>query len=315
MKKTFFSNGKLLLTGEYLVLDGATALALPTRYGQYLDVSHSNKSGIHWKSFDADESVWFEAEIPFNSILENYQEYENPEINTLVKILHEAWLVNPEVLENEKGFSITTRLTFPRNWGLGTSSTLINNIAEWFEIDAFDLLAKSFGGSGYDIACAQNVTPILYHLDNGKPVIKRAAAFNPHFADNLYFVYLNRKQNSRQAIDAYRMRRNRIAPVRTKIDALTQKILRTASLNDFCIAIEEHESIMSEVLGLPTIKTLAFPDFNGTIKSLGAWGGDFILAATTEDPKEYFKAKGFEVIIPYKEMILDVGIDFSQGDF
>lgn len=35
---SFKSNGKLLLTGEYLVLDGAVALALPTKMGQIMTV-------------------------------------------------------------------------------------------------------------------------------------------------------------------------------------------------------------------------------------------------------------------------------------
>ncbi len=35
---TFRSNGKLLLTAEYLVLDGARAIALPTKLGQSLTV-------------------------------------------------------------------------------------------------------------------------------------------------------------------------------------------------------------------------------------------------------------------------------------
>ena len=34
---------------------------------------------------------------------------------------------------------------------------------------------------------------------------------------------------------------------------------------------------MSELLDTKTIKELLFPDFSGTIKSLGAWGGDFVL--------------------------------------
>ena len=34
LKKDFYSNGKLLLTSEYVVLDGAIALAIPTRLGQ-----------------------------------------------------------------------------------------------------------------------------------------------------------------------------------------------------------------------------------------------------------------------------------------
>ena len=52
MEKTFYSNGKLLLTGEYVVLDGATALAIPTKYGQYLEISASEKKGIRLAVFE-----------------------------------------------------------------------------------------------------------------------------------------------------------------------------------------------------------------------------------------------------------------------
>ena len=43
MEKTYYSNGKLLLTGEYVVLDGAEALAVPTRFGQNLTVKQVKK--------------------------------------------------------------------------------------------------------------------------------------------------------------------------------------------------------------------------------------------------------------------------------
>ena len=47
----FHSNGKLLITGEYLVLDGALAMAVPTKYGQRLEVSlHESFSGIRWEA-------------------------------------------------------------------------------------------------------------------------------------------------------------------------------------------------------------------------------------------------------------------------
>jgi mevalonate kinase len=301
LKKTFYSNGKLLITGEYTVLDGAKALALPTKTGQYLDIEPTDGTIIKWTSFDADGTIWYDAEFLLDDIKENKQHTAQPETNTLIKILHEAWLENPETLKS--GFTITTRLTFPRQWGLGTSSTLINNIAQWFDINAFNLLVKSFGGSGYDIACAQNDTPIIYQLENSSP-INQPVNFDPAFTDNLWFVYLNRKQNSREAIKRYRELRNSIAPVITKIDALTQKVLNTDSLSVFCTALEEHEAIMAQLLGLPTMKQLIFPDFNGTIKSLGAWGGDFVLAVANENPEAYFKSKGFETIIPYKDMIL-----------
>lgn len=81
------------------------------------------------------------------------------------------------------------------------------------------------------------------------------------------------------------------------------------------MAVEEHETVMSGILKLPTVKALVFPDFIGTVKSLGAWGGDFILAAANENPETYFKSKGFDVIIPYKDMILDAGIDLSENGF
>ena len=69
MKQTFYSNGKLLLTGEYVVLDGALALALPTKFGQNLIVEPISSEQILWKSFDQDGSTWFEDEFTFDEII------------------------------------------------------------------------------------------------------------------------------------------------------------------------------------------------------------------------------------------------------
>ena len=66
MKKEYYSNGKLLITGEYLVLDGAKAFALPTKFGQNLIVEKGNNEAINWKSYDADGSIWFEEIILFS---------------------------------------------------------------------------------------------------------------------------------------------------------------------------------------------------------------------------------------------------------
>ena len=44
--------------------------------------------------------------------------------------------------------------------------------------------------------------------------------------------------------------------------------------------------------------------FNGVIKSLGAWVGDFILVIAKENPSGYFKERGFRTIVSYKDMIL-----------
>lgn len=305
MKKEFYSNGKLLITGEYLVLDGAKAFALPTKFGQNLIVEKGNIQEIKWTSFDSDGSIWFEYTFLFEDISKKKTFEEIASIkNTLIEILHEAYLLNPDLLQEDKGYKVTTKLSFPRNWGLGTSSTLINNIAQWLKIDAFVLLNNSFGGSGYDIACAQNDTPILYHLENGNPVVEKVT-FEPEFTKNLYFVYLDKKQSSKAAIAFYHNNKNNdLIQIIAKNDALTQQVLKSKNLEEFSSNLEEHEANMSNILEMSTIKESLFPDFDGVIKSLGAWGGDFVMAISKENPRDYFEEKGFRTIIPYKDMIL-----------
>ena len=305
MKKEFYSNGKLLITGEYLVLDGAKAFALPTKFGQNLIVEKGKNKEIKWISYDADGGIWLDFQLSFQDILKKNTVGESESVkNTLIEILHQGYLLNPDFIDNSEGYNITTQLTFPRNWGLGTSSTLINNIAQWLKIDAFVLLNNSFGGSGYDIACAQNDSPILYHLDNGKPIIQ-TVTFEPKFAENLHFVYLDKKQSSKASIASYYNNKNKeLAEEIIVNNKITSAVLKAKTLQEFALALEEHEAEMSTILEMQTIKESLFPDFNGIIKSLGAWGGDFVLAISKENPSDYFNKKGFRTIIPYKDMIL-----------
>jgi mevalonate kinase len=307
MIKEFYSNGKLLITAEYLVLDGAKSLALPTKFGQSLSLEITNKPAIiSWQSFDANGDCWFETEINFQSIIDFPNESKAESIeNTLLRILIEAFKLNPKFLENATiGYHITTKLTFPRNWGLGTSSTLINNIAQWVEVDSFELLNKSFGGSGYDIACAQNNTAITYELQNEMPIVK-PIEFQPKFKDCIYFVYLNKKQNSKTAIENYRSKKLHLQSEILEISGITESVIKgDLSLEYFQNKLIRHEVILSHILETPTIQQTYFNDFNGVIKSLGAWGGDFVMIISENNPKSYFKAKGYETILTYNEMIL-----------
>jgi mevalonate kinase len=303
MEQTFYSNGKLLITGEYLVLDGAKGLALPTKYGQYLKVTSGELGKIQWASFDSDNSIWFEETFSFNEII-NFNLKDNlSERETLIKILHEAHLLNTGLFNSSIGFTVSTVLTFPKLWGLGTSSTLINNIAQWFQIDAFELLKNSFGGSGYDIACAQNNSPILYQLINGLPMVEKIN-FNPNFTDCIYFVYLNKKQSSKIAIQNYYKNHTNLSAEIPLINTLTTAICNSRSMAEFSTLLEQHEEIMSPILELSTVKELLFSEFDGSIKSLGAWGGDFVMVVSKNNPTYYFENKGFKTIVPYKDMIL-----------
>ncbi len=296
--KTYHSNGKLLITGEYAVLDGALSLALPTQKGQTLCVI-PKENGFSWKSFDLNGQIWYEMDDKSTK----FGDLSGKITETLIKILDIATELNPDFAKKLKNCSVETHLEFERDWGLGSSSTLINNIAQWAEVNPFELLFKSFGGSGYDIACAKNDTPILYQLENEKPKTY-PLRFNFPYKNQIYFVHLNQKQNSKEGILLYKTisksKKNLIAT----ITEITENIIRTNSLSDFCTLIDQHEQVISDFLKLPKVKDLYFSDFQGSIKSLGAWGGDFVLAISNEGNAEnYFKKKGFPTVIPYQGMI------------
>lgn len=304
MEDTYRSNGKLLLTGEYVVLDGALSLALPTTLGQRLTVEKNKTSKIKWTSIDHNGSVWFESEIDIANILSQKPlNTDNAILRRLIQILRAVLSQNPNALDAHQGLSITTTLEFDRSWGLGSSSTLINNLATWANIDAFQLLKDTFGGSGYDIACAHHDTSILYQLNNSRPNIE-PVEFRPSFSDQLYFVYLNAKQDSRQGIAKYRLLNKANKNTIERITTITQDMLVCDSLDAFEALLTAHELIISELIGQPPIKQRLFPDYTGAIKSLGAWGGDFILVSGTTNPKAYFDSKGYRIILRYSDLIL-----------
>ncbi len=310
MNKHYYSNGKLLITGEYAVLDGALSLALPTKYGQSLNISSIEGDNIVWKSYTNTEEIWFETTLELADIKQyvpvsktGTTTLEASVRETLLRILNAAYHLNSNFLKNTKGLMVETHLNFPRDWGLGSSSTLINNIAQWAQVDAFKLLWDSFSGSGYDIACAQHKTPILYHLKKDIPVVE-AVSFDPPFKNQLYFIHLNQKQNSRDGIAQYRERESDLLHLISAVNRITKKLLKCKDLQEFNALIDEHEQLIADNLQMETVKAKLFPDFPGSIKSLGAWGGDFILATGTKETISYFNKKGFKTVIPYSEMIL-----------
>jgi len=307
----FISNGKILLTGEYAVLNGAKSLALPTKAGQSMEVSNGEKNEISWTSYDMNQQVWFQAKFEINQgdffVLLLPEDQTKPEIKEtarrLKQILSAAYQQNSEVFSENKGYNIITRLDFNRKWGLGTSSTLINNIAQWLEINPYTLLRESFGGSGYDIAAAGSDFPVTYQLTE-KGQVSFTADFNPPYRDQLFFVYLNKKQNSREAIAHYRNQpEGSVVDLTEKISGITEQIIKCEGLEEFTLLLKAHETLISKAINLPRIQTELFPDYPGFIKSLGGWGGDFVLATGGESEKDYFRRKGYQTIFNYQDLI------------
>lgn len=291
-----------MLTGEYVVLDGATALAIPTKYGQSLKVEPSSQPGVRWTSAYMDDEVWFDFQYSF-------QDLESPDVilhdvlaDVLLDVLRFAKKLNGSFLDGSTNCKVTSTLNFSRDWGLGSSSTLINNIAQWADVDPYALLEKTFGGSGYDIAVAQKGHPLLYTLESGSRTVEEVK-LDWGFTDQLFFVHLNRKQDSREGIERYRSSHKDKEGAIERITAISNALPQCASLSAFGDFIEEHEAIISEIIEMPTVQSQLFDDYPGSIKSLGAWGGDFILATGDVSDQDYFKNKGYETVVPFSTMI------------
>lgn len=308
---SFFSHGKLLITGEYVVLDGALSLAIPTKYGQRMEVefrdSEEVDNTLSWYSIDSEGETWYREEFLINefdnvaprSVRLNPTDLCNINVvsDSLVKILNKACAMNPLFLEGGS-YTVRTYLDFPNNWGLGSSSTLICNIAKWAEVDAFELSEASFGGSGYDIAVGMLGGDILYRSLE----LWEGYVYNPPFRGQLYFVHLNEKQNSREGIALYKQKSINTKLIE-RVSNLTEELIACQDFNAFQELITEHESLIAGQIEMLTVKEKFFVDYPFAIKSLGAWGGDFILACGDENTPNYFKKKGYTTVFNYFELI------------
>ncbi len=299
------ANGKILLSGEYLVLDGALALACPVRFGQSLLVKpRAQAEGLSWQSKDSDGSIWFstEYELPYLGVVETS---DRSAAEMLASIIRDCQRQNPAFLHDVQGIDVVTACDFPRAWGLGTSSTIIAAMARWAEVDPYPVLRNTLGGSGYDIACAYAESPLLYQLQGDKPIV-RHVAFEPEFRSQLYFVYLEHKQNSREGIVRYREKFKGDKAIINDISDLTERMLNAENLKDFDGYIVEHEQVVGRLLEFQPVKSKYFGDYWGEVKSLGAWGGDFVLATsqkTEAETRQYFQEKGYGTVLRWDEMM------------
>ena len=181
-------------------------------------------------------------------------------------------------------------------------STLVNNLAQLANVDAFALLENTFGGSGYDIACATAEGALLYERTNGIHPNITPVDFNPSFKDQLFFIHLNKKKDSQQAVaefDSNVLKPNKIETV----NKLTRTFLSNLTLDHFKEQVVRHERFIGALINTIPIQKRLFDDYPGAIKSLGAWGGDFILACGAADTADYFAIKGYKTCLTYQSLV------------
>lgn len=304
----FKSNGKLMLTGEYLVLRGAAALALPLKLQQSIEVVTTEANGhptLAWHAFTPTKP-WLKAlfELPELDVIFSSAPGSMSKLQMILLTLKQ---LNKTIFDGTRSYKVITRLDFEPEWGLGTSSTLITNLARWANVDPYTLLNFSIGGSGYDIAAATAVSPFLYKIGQQLKPTVQTINFKPVFASNLYFVYRGNKKDSAGGIAAFNQRNeNRdLTKEVAAVDAITAEAATTQDFERFCALMDAHETILSALLQTAALKDY-YPTFKGSLKSLGAWGGDFMMAMTDqgmEYVREYFSLSTEGIVFCYNDIV------------
>ena len=297
----YYSCGKLLITAEYLVLKGARGLAMPTKYGQKMSIKKNRKNYIVWEAYTCDNEKWIDCKFDLNFKLLKSKKTKTEFVYSLSKLLKNINVLSPGFAG--EGLNISTNLEFKRNWGLGSSSTLINNVSNWLNINPYELLKKTYNGSGYDIAVANSKKSIFFQKKGDTNEIT-PARFSPPFKDNLFFIHLNKKVNSQKEVTKFLNQKNEFKDDILKINSLGEMLVKEKNQKIFNEMIKEHEEIISKIISKKPIQKVIFKDFCGQIKSLGSWGGDFILASGDNETPNYFSKKGYNIIIPFSEMKL-----------
>jgi hypothetical protein len=181
---------------------------------------------------------------------------------------------------------------------------LISLISQWLGCNPYQLQFKCFGGSGYDIACARACKSIIYNYNNADPVVEEVI-FDPAIKEYIFFVYLNRKQDSRDSIAQFNQELL-TEDLREELTNMPEGFISASNdVSEFNKVIDRHEEIISSLIGLMPIKKQLFGDYDGSIKSLGGWGGDFVMATGGIDARDYFQDKGYNEILEWDEVALN----------
>ena len=298
------ARGKLLISAEYMVLHGSLALVLPLKKKQILKkIRSENRNSFTWTAY-RETDLWFRAEFR-PSTLEVVTASNAEMAERLRMLLRTCVELNPSFHRELLIWDVETRLDFSPEWGFGSSSTLTALMAEWAGVNALDLHFMISEGSGHDVACAVADRAIVYSLQDKEPRYE-PVLFQPPFADQLYFVWLGSKQPTALHLREMAGRLNPGKELIRSFSMLTRGMLGSKELDDFRNYMEEHEAKLSELTGLERVSLTRFPGLQGSVKSLGAWGGDFVMIASdqqTDALYNYLDKLGFSCRFRFKELI------------
>lgn len=298
------ANAKLLLSGEYLVLSGAEALAIPLKFGQELSVSEGDAGKITWVS-KGPSGVWFSAVFSAAGEVVEASNIKSAQfVSSLISAINATV---PTFFQRFLGKTITIVADFDLNWGLGSSSSLVALLAQLSGIEPLVLHRKVSNGSGYDVVAATCSTPLFYRQINGIATYS-SVKLPSVFQMNVWFAYLGKKEDSAAGVERFISSTKRWnASTIDNISAITRKMAAVENADQLCRLMDNHEVILSDVLEVEPLKQLRFSDFEGSVKSLGAWGGDFAMFCSsipTNQVYSYIAAKGLTPVFSFNDITL-----------
>lgn len=299
MEQTF-SRGKIILLGEYAVLEGNDAVCIPLATGQKLELEKNNQQKICWK--------WFYKEKIIADFILDREDLHAHKVHagdpSWAADLIRAIRKQNVFFLTDSGYSIRFINQFPHAWGLGSSSATIASLCRIAGVDPYLVNEEVMGGSGADIACTDKDNWFLYRKKKSLP-FTWLIPFDFPFEQYTYFIYSGQKQATAKHLKEVKRRSERKPFPASEINALIYRCFSSDNVADFISCLHEHEQYISAHIGHDPLG-LKFSDFRGQIKSLGAWGGDFFMGISAENQfyvKSYFQDRGFEMCFSWNEFL------------
>jgi len=323
--QSFYAPGKILLVGEYTVTKGFEGLAVPVKSGQWMDVWEFDSPGnaedrFIFNALDSHGASWFSesfdiARLKQNAASVQLSESKNPSENSehnsesIIKSSIESnneshlskllALVPASFWKPGKSYRFETRLEFDRSSGLGSSSTFVQLMSNYFKLDPFQVQDLVFGGSGYDVAIAAVQKPLIYWR-NEQGVHFRQWKLNSELTKDWKVVFLGNKVNSRTSTSQVSDMLEDLSNdenYRMQIQKIIEIVRDAQELMALETGIEMYQMFLSQLLGMVTPYTYfgVKPLPRGVCKWLGAWGGDMLLVNSVVWDAYYSLWNGCEV--------------------
>jgi mevalonate kinase len=294
-----------MLCGEYAVTIGVEALALPVSAGQWMHVwefdSPASQDRIIWEAKELGGETWLNEGFAL-PLVESVED-DSVERKTLLKLL---MMAPKETWKSGKSYRIETQLEFDRKSGLGSSSTLVSNFAQFAGLDAQRLQRKVFGGSGYDVAVGSVGRGLVFWKD-GDENHWGPWSLNASLTENWFVVFLGEKQNSRASLNNVKERLQEIQQDDFMLHQLQQvagAVKMAQQITMLEAGLEMWQALLGMSLGLETpYQQFGFqPVKGGLCKWLGAWGGDMLLVNQTFLTTQSAQLKSY-TIQPWNQLV------------